>query len=479
MFSTQESVNNDEMSEKEIEQRVDKKTDKTGDKKPDKKPDKNDEKGFAKRTDQRIDGKIGSKIDKKPDGKIKKKADGKADMRTDKKTDKRIDKKADKKTDKRIDKKADKKTDLKPRSPSEARLQRKANDQKVIRGIRIIFVSIIVLAVIGVAAGIYLSTYQPVVAWIGKTSVTLPEFNYFLSLAKTEILEGPEYDETLGEANFWESNIDGVKVIDMAKENALTNVQQTKIFVNKAKQSGVKLDSEELKMVNSLIDNMVNEANGDRAVASDTAKSEYGTTLGELKKIYHQLYLSNKFSNVEYERVTGLVTDDDARARYNDSLADYEQVTVRHILISYEGEDTENPRTPEESEALANDVLARVVAGDDFVALVEEYSDDTDSIETGGEYTFTRNQSYAPEFIDWSFQASVGDVDIVETQFGYHIMRLDDKFYTPFEEVKDYLVSSIASDRLDEQFEGWASDPQFEKRENDKVYPGISWRLQY
>ena len=367
---------------------------------------------------------------------------------------------------------SDKNIKGKPMSPSEARFKRKADDEKVVKRVRLIFISIIVIAVIGIAAGVYLSTYQPTVAWIGKESIKLSEFNYFLSVAKMGVQDTVDTGEIEGDTNFWDSSIEGgTTVLGLAKENALNNAQETKIYVAKAKEQGLKLDSVETEYIKSLIDNMINAAGGDRAAASEEAKSTYGTTLSELKKVYEQMFLSEKSREAQAEMI--VVTDEEAQTMYDENITDYDYATVSHILISYEGSE-EEPRTPEESQELANEVLGRVNAGEDFASLVEELTDDTASISTGGEYTFTRNEGYAEEFTNWSFEANVGDVGIVETEFGYHIMRLDNREITPFEDVKDNFLYNIRQTRLTELYEGWASEPQYEKRINDSVYPDIA-----
>ena len=364
---------------------------------------------------------------------------------------------------------------VKPKTPSEARLQRRADDEKIVRRIKIVFVSIIVIAVIGISFGVFMTTYKPTVAWVGKTSIKLPEFNYFLSMAKSELRNSLDVDEYEDEAGFWESNVSGTRVIDLAKENALQNVQQMKINITKAKERNLKLDSDETANVKSLIDGMVETANGDRSAASKESLETNGVTLGELQKIFKQMYLSEKFGNELGDEVLKGVTDEEAQAWYDEHTDEYERVTVRHILISYEGTE-ENPRTPEESAALANVTLTRVVTGEDFASLVEELTDDTASIPTGGEYTFGRNEGYVEPFETWSFNAEIGDVDIVETEFGYHIMRLEDKQIAPFEDMKESITYEIASAALQELYEGWASDAQFELRENDSVYKEISWQ---
>jgi len=115
--------------------------------------------------------------------------------------------------------------------------------------------------------------------------------------------------------------------------------------------------------------------------------------------------------------------------------------TVRHILLNTQGKsDTEK----EEIRQKMTGLLERARAGEDFAALAKEYSEDPGSKENGGLYQdFARGVMVKP-FEEAAFGVPVGEVsDVVETQFGYHILKIENrkKEEKPFEEVKDQLRS--------------------------------------
>ncbi|KUK55180.1 MAG: PpiC-type peptidyl-prolyl cis-trans isomerase, partial [Marinimicrobia bacterium 46_47] len=111
--------------------------------------------------------------------------------------------------------------------------------------------------------------------------------------------------------------------------------------------------------------------------------------------------------------------------------------SVRHILLSTQGQ---NPEEKEETRKKMEGILKRARSGEDFSELAKEYSEDPGSKEQGGLYeNFSRGQM-VPAFDEAAFSEPVGSItDIVETQFGYHIIKiLDRKSETrPFEEVRD------------------------------------------
>ncbi|MGA1435098.1 MAG: peptidylprolyl isomerase, partial [Candidatus Kapaibacteriota bacterium] len=96
-------------------------------------------------------------------------------------------------------------------------------------------------------------------------------------------------------------------------------------------------------------------------------------------------------------------------------------VKASHILINF-------GTNKDSSKALASQILSRAKKGEDFAALAKEYSQDNGSKDRGGEYDYFPKGQMVKPFEDACFNNAPGSiVGPVETQFGYHIIKVVDK----------------------------------------------------
>ena len=144
---------------------------------------------------------------------------------------------------------------------------------------------------------------------------------------------------------------------------------------------------------------------------------QQGTSIEEVKEIYRrQLAIATLF-----EQAAGaepIVNESNIIAFYEENQEQFyrdEQVTVRHILI----ESQEN-ETPE----LVAEIEAELADGTDFCELVNEYTMDLASRDSCGEYTFPRGMM-VPAFEEAGFDMDIGEQRTVQSQFGYHIIVKD------------------------------------------------------
>lgn len=155
------------------------------------------------------------------------------------------------------------------------------------------------------------------------------------------------------------------------------------------------------------------------------------------------LMRENLVANAQLQKIEKGITvsDADLKAKYDASKNEYEQVKARHILIAFKGspaaQEGKPELTEEQAKAKAEELRKQIAGGASFEELAKKESDDTGSGANGGDLgTFGRGQM-VPEFEKASFEAKTGEVTpVVRTQFGYHIIKVEEHNHTPFEQVK-------------------------------------------
>ncbi len=105
-------------------------------------------------------------------------------------------------------------------------------------------------------------------------------------------------------------------------------------------------------------------------------------------------------------------------------------VKASHILVAYEGAQRAKPevkRTKEEAEARAKELLKDARSKDaDFAQMARENSDGG-SAPQGGDLGFFQKERMVPAFSDFAFSNPVGTIGMVETDFGFHIIKVEEK----------------------------------------------------
>jgi len=149
------------------------------------------------------------------------------------------------------------------------------------------------------------------------------------------------------------------------------------------------------------------------------------------------------------------ISDDAVKKYYDDNPARFEQpemVRASHILLMTSDPATHADLSDDKKAAkrkLAEELVKRARAGDDFAKLAKEYSEDPGSKDKGGEYTFPRGQMVA-EFEAVAFALKTNEVsDVVTTQFGYHVIKSSEKI--PAKKVELSKVSPDIKEYLKQQ----------------------------
>jgi peptidyl-prolyl cis-trans isomerase D len=106
------------------------------------------------------------------------------------------------------------------------------------------------------------------------------------------------------------------------------------------------------------------------------------------------------------------------------SIAD--SAKVRHILIGLQSQRAQKQRTPEAAKRMADSLLVLLKAKQvSFDTLVKTVSDDGGSLNNGGDYGwFDENKGFVEAFKSAGLEGTVGNISVVPTQFGFHIIEV-------------------------------------------------------
>jgi peptidyl-prolyl cis-trans isomerase C len=217
---------------------------------------------------------------------------------------------------------------------------------------------------------------------------------------------------------------------------------------------------------------------GKRAFAEDylrmkmlAAEAEKGGLQNDPKvKAQIQLMRDNALANAQLEKIDSAVqlTDAEIQKAYEAKKGEFEQAKARHILIAFKGSPAAQKEKKElsedEAKARAEDLRKKIVAGGDFVELAKTESDDLGSGSRGGDLgSFGRGQM-VPEFESAVFEGKIGEVQPpVRTQFGYHIIQVQERGARPLAEVKPGIERDLKQQKVQEKIESMkaAAKPSF------------------
>lgn len=263
-------------------------------------------------------------------------------------------------------------------------------------------------------------------------------------------LTGKEFEEFLRVINFM--NPQQGAMIEIADSNALKAFAReytaTKILASRA-DDAMKKDSKQL--AEQTFEKIKTQYMG--FLGKDEAKFNKLLEGQGISKdmIVGQMDLINQSINVLQKTI-----DDATLKKVYDEMdkASRTVASVRHILISTE------KRTPEEALKISNDLVARLKKGEDFAKLATEFTDDPGSKQSGGLYADADVTQWVPEFKDAALTQKVGEVGPpVKTDFGYHIIKVENRKEKTFDEMKDQLRGSALEKGYD----------AFAKNELDKL----------
>ena len=203
----------------------------------------------------------------------------------------------------------------------------------------------------------------------------------------------------------------------------------------------------------AILDSIQNGASFEEMAAKYSDDKFSGPNGGDIYYITAGL-LPYEFEDAMYSLKAGEVFTGVVKTRFGYHLIKvtvrqhrYPKVKASHILITYHN--AEGKIDSAAAKATADSALAELKAGVPFEELVEKYSDDTGTKDKGGDLGYFERRMMVKEFDEEAFNMDVGEISgLIQTNFGYHIIKLTDKMDTqPFESEVENLKNIFNKQR--------------------------------
>ena len=153
---------------------------------------------------------------------------------------------------------------------------------------------------------------------------------------------------------------------------------------------------------------------------------------------------------------------------FNDNVSTYNDARrSSNLLIKVDSDASDEDK--EKAKATAQEALDKINSDElSFEDAVEEYSEDTGSKDDGGDVGWDKLTSFVTEYQDALSALSKDQISgIVETTYGYHIIKCTDYFHVDEKadsidqipaEIKDAIVSSLKSSQVDQDYSAWLEE---------------------
>src|SRR5690348_21675 len=180
------------------------------------------------------------------------------------------------------------------------------------------------------------------------------------------------------------------------------------------------------------------------------SKAAQDQKLGNSPEFAKKLEFSrNKLLMSELLEKTGkaALTNEAMRKVYDDAVKQMpaeEEVHARHILVRAAAGDE---KASKDAEDKIKAVIARLNKGEDFAKVASEVTEDPSGKANGGDLGFFTKEAMVPEFADVAFSLDKGKISApVKTQFGWHVIKVEDKRSKPapsFDDVKPQVEAFV------------------------------------
>lgn len=295
------------------------------------------------------------------------------------------------------------------------------------------------------------------VATVNGEKVTRAQFDQRMTLVTAQL------NATYG--SDFATTAQGKQIIETERSSTLTQMIEETLELQKAKELKVVKDEKALdKQVSTQYDQIKTSYSDEKTFLA--AIKQYGYDAASLKSFLKTQAIISALQESQTKNVT--VSDDDAKTYYDghpfEFTTESDTMHVMHILVKTEAE--------------AKTVKARLDKGEDFATVAKEVSTDTGSKDNGGDLG---DIDYANNNLDATFFKACLALKVnvvsnpVQTQFGFHIIKVTKKTEYPekkYDDVKASIKTNLLTTKKQTQFKSilakWKKAAKIETKKYEK-----------
>jgi foldase protein PrsA len=248
---------------------------------------------------------------------------------------------------------------------------------------------------------------------------------------------------------------------DAFKSQILVSMEQSEVVYQKAKEVKVTPTDKEVQEQVDTFNKTVNSNDSTKEQAKKAGINDEFLKYILTRELAYSAYK-------EYYNKNTKVDESTLKKEYEKNKESYDTVTASHILISTQ-DDSGNELSDKEKAAAkqkAEEVLQKAKSGEDFAELAKEYSDDSANASSGGNLGDFTAGEMVEEFSNAAFALDKNEIsDIVETQYGYHIIKVTDKA-TTFNKAKDRVKSAVLSEKFNKEVTKLFEEAKIEEKDD-------------
>lgn len=301
--------------------------------------------------------------------------------------------------------------------------------------------SMLFVAIIGIGAGFYIGT--DVGRSLPATHKTYTKSQVLATVGDVKIT-GAELTKRMDPYFYYQGlNKLSNEEIESQETSTLNYMTNLEALYKAGEEDGITVTDEE---VESYYSTTMSSIESSFNLTEDEFLKKFDLTEDYIKED-----LKKEMIATQYLQDNSEVSEKEAKNYYNNNKEDFFEIRASHILISnYDENGSElSDEKKKENKELAEKLLKRALNGESFDDLALEYSDDSYNASNGGDLGYFSEGQMDEDFEEAAFSLEVDEIysKVVETSYGYHIIKKTGEQYSDFDDEKESLMETLSSDK--------------------------------